>query len=85
MIKCNEIDKSMYVVEALPTYKENSIADSVLGYIPKPGEQFEVTKERLDVLLGKNERELVFVKVIAEPKKEEVKPKKSVKKKKTTK
>ena len=82
MIKCNEIGGNMYLVEALDTYKEHSIADNTLGRIPAPGEQFEVSKERLDVLLGKNTHNLVFVKVIKEPK-EAPKGKKSVKKKRT--
>ena len=82
MIKCNELAGNMYLVEALDTYKTHNIQDNTLGRIPKAGERFEVTKDRLDVLLGKNAHNLVFVKVIEEPKKEE-KPKKTIKKKKT--
>ena len=84
MIKCNEIGGNMYLVEALDTYKENNIQDNVLGRIPAPGERFEVSKERLDILLGKNKHNLVFVKQVEEPKKEEPKKeKKPIKKKKT--
>ena len=84
MIKCNEIGGNMYLVEALDTYKENNIADNVLGRIPMPGEQFEVSKERLEVLLGKNGHNLTFVKIIKEPEEEPiVEKKKPIKKKKT--
>lgn len=66
-----------YKVEALPTYEDNNVTDIELGYIPKAGETFIVSKERLDVLLGENEGNGVYVKVI-----EEIKP---VEKKTTTK
>ena len=83
-IECNNIGGSMYLVEALDTYKEKNIPDKVLERIPEPGETFEVSKERLDVLLGKNNYNLVFVKLLKEPEKEtEVKPKRTKKKKKT--
>ena len=82
-IECNNIGGSMYLVEALDTYKEKNIPDKVLERIPEPGERFEVPKERLDILLGKNSYNLVFVKLIEEPKVEEPKPKRTIKKKKT--
>lgn len=82
MIKCEAIGEKEYLVEALDTYKEHSIADNVLGFVPNPGFQFKVTKERLEVLLGKNGHGLTFVKVIEEPKEEKVE-KKPVKKKRT--
>lgn len=62
--------KMRYLVEALPVYKEKNITDSGLGRVPEEGEQFEVTKERLDVLLGDNTHNTVFVKVIEEIKEE---------------
>lgn len=62
--------KKIYEVEALDTYEKNNISDCQLGRIPKAGERFKVNKERLDVLLGGNERDLVFIKVIKEIKKE---------------
>lgn len=69
--------KMKYKVEALDTYEKNNITDTELSkekkvdrYVPKAGETFIVSKERLDVLLGDNTKELVFVKVI-----EEIKPK----------
>lgn len=59
----------MIKVEALKTYEENSISDNELNRIPKEGEQFEVSKERLEVLLGNNSYGKVFVKVAEEKKK----------------
>ena len=78
-------DKIMKVkVEALDTYTNFNITDSELGRVPKAGEQFEVTKERLNILLGNNASGRVFVKVV-EPVKEikkAVLPKKETKRKK---
>ena len=86
-IECNKIGGNMYLVEALDTYKLRNIPDKVLERIPEPGEQFEVTEERLTVLLGANPYNVAFVKLIKEPIKEEIKeepkPKKTIKKKKT--
>ena len=66
-------DKIMKVkVEALDTYEKFNITDSGLGRIPRAGEQFEVTKERLNVLLGNNDSGRVYVKIV-EPVKEEKK------------
>ena len=65
-----EEDKKMKVrVEALDTYEKYNVTDNVLGRVPKAGEQFEVTQERLYILLGDNENNRVYVKVI-EPVKE---------------
>jgi len=78
-------DKIMKVkVEALNTYELYNITDAQLGRIPKEGEQFEITKERLNVLLGNNPSGKVFVKIV-EPVKEvkkAIKPKKETKRKK---
>ena len=64
-----EEEKNMkYLVEALPTYEENNTSDCELGYVPKAGEQFEVSSERLEVLLGENDKKLIYVKVIGEVK-----------------
>lgn len=66
-------DKIMKVkVEALDTYEMFNVTDSGLGRVPKAGEQFEVTKERLNVLLGNNAGGRVYVKII-EPAKDEKK------------
>jgi len=58
--------KMKYKVEALKTYEEYEITDKELGRIPKEGETFIVTKDRLDVLLGENDDNRVYVKVIEE-------------------
>lgn len=59
----------MIKVEALKTYEENSISDNELNRIPKEGETWKVSKERLDVLLGNNSYGKAFVKVVEEEKK----------------
>ena len=78
-------DKFMKIkVEALDTYEKFNISDSELKRVPKAGEQFEITKERLNVLMGNNSMNKVFVKIV-EPVKEEKKaimPKKETKRKK---
>lgn len=51
-------------VEALDTYEKFNITDAELGRVPKAGEQFEVTKERLNILMGNNASGRIFVKVI---------------------
>lgn len=52
------------LVEALDTYEKENIRDSQLCRIPKKGEQFEVTDKRLKVLLGDNDYQLVFAKLV---------------------
>lgn len=86
-LKRKEEEIMKYKVEALDTYQKLNLDDAELGYKPKPGFQWEITKERLDVLLGDNSKQAVFVKVIEEPKEEvkeetpkEEKPKKKTKK-----
>ncbi len=64
-----------YKVEALSSYEDNNVTDIQLGYVPKAGETFIVDKDRLDVLLGENNDNMVYVKVV-----EEIKPKKGGKK-----
>lgn len=51
-------------VEALDTYKKYNIKDSELRRIPKVGERFTVSDKRARVLLGQNDYNLVFVKVV---------------------
>lgn len=71
-------------VEALDTYERFNVTDKELGRIPKAGEQFEVTNERLNVLMGNNDGGRIYVKII-EPAKEIKKailPKKDIKRKK---
>lgn len=71
----------MIKVEALKTYEENSISDNELNRIPKEGETWKVSKERLDVLLGNNSYGKVFVKVVEENKEEKKTTKKTTQKK----
>ena len=53
-----------YEVEALDTYERLNISDNELKRIPKAGEKWEVSKERLDVLLGNNNYKEIFVKLV---------------------
>ena len=58
-------DKYMKVkVEALDTYKKLNVIDTELGRVPEEGEQFEVSKERFNVLSGNNELGKAFVKLV---------------------
>lgn len=84
--KYKEELKMRYLVEALNTYEEGNIVDNELLRIPKEGEKWEVSRERLDVLLGENALGKVFVKVVEETKpKEEIKEEEKKTTKKTTK
>lgn len=58
----------MIKVKALDTYEKNNISDKDLGRIPKAGEEFEVSAERLEVLKGNNEYKKAFVKEVKETK-----------------
>lgn len=77
-------DKVMKVeVEALDTYEKFNVTDSELKRVPKAGERFNITKERLNILLGNNANGRVYVKIV-EPVKEDKKailPKKETKRK----
>ena len=55
-----------YLVEALDNYKRRNLKDAILNKVPEEGEQFEVSKERLDILLGDNNYNEAFVKVVKE-------------------
>ena len=55
---------SKYLVEALKTYQDRNFKDAELGIIPSPGSKWTVTKERLDLLLGENENQEAYVKLI---------------------
>ena len=58
----------MAKVIALDTFLKNNIKAKELDRIPEEGEVFEVSEERLQVLLGDNSYNKVFVKVVEEPK-----------------
>lgn len=62
---------SKYVVEALNTYQQRNFKDAQLGFIPSPGSRWTVTKERLDLLLGENENQESYVKLIKQIPKEQ--------------
>ena len=63
---------SKYLVEALRTYQDKNLKDIQLGIISSPGSRWTVAKDRLDLLLGENEHEEVYVKLIKRiPSKEE--------------
>ncbi len=53
-----------YIVEALKTYQDRNFKDAQLGIIPSPGSRWTVTKDRLDLLLGENENQEAYVKLI---------------------
>ena len=71
-------------VEALDTYEKFNVIDNELKRVPKVGEQFIVTKERLNILLGENDNNRVYVKIIGpvEEVKKAVLPKEETKRKK---
>ncbi len=58
--------KKRYLVQATSAYKELNLKDANLGYIPKKGETWVVTKERLDYLLGVNPLNKRFVNLVKE-------------------
>lgn len=55
---------SIYTVEALSAYQNNKLVDAELGHIPEPGEVWDVSKERFDLLTGENKRGIQFVKLV---------------------
>lgn len=55
---------SIYTVEALSAYQNNKLVDAELGRIPEPGEVWDVSKERFDLLAGENKRGIQFVKLV---------------------
>lgn len=57
----------MIKVRALDTYQILGVKDEVLKRIPKAGEVFEVSEDRLKTLLEENDYNAIFVEVIEEP------------------
>lgn len=55
-----------YLVRANRQWMIDSLIDSDLGYIPKEGEEYIVTEERLEVLLGNNPYKNKYVDVVKE-------------------
>lgn len=66
-----EEKETLYTVEALRVYQEKSIKDSELNRIPQRGEQWETSKERLDILLGDNRYKQPMVKLVGTRKRNE--------------
>lgn len=58
-------------VKATDEYVKRNVRDEELNKIPKKGEVFEVSKERYEILSGKNPFNTKFVELVEE-KKEEV-------------
>lgn len=78
----------LHKVVALGTYEEMKLVDKELGFRPKEGFEFEVSDERLDLLLGNNIYHVPFVRLadkveeVVEEQPIEEKPKKRGRKKK---
>lgn len=53
-------------VRATERYQKRGIVDSILGRIPKAGEEFEVSEERYKVLTKTNSYNEVFVEKVEE-------------------
>ena len=56
--------KIKYEVEALDTFQKYNITDVYLDRVPEEKERWIVDKERCDVLIGNNNENKVFVKLI---------------------
>ena len=59
-----EARNKRYKVQALPFYQEKKLRDGELGRVPKPGEVWDVSYDRLMILLGDNKYQRPFVKVV---------------------
>lgn len=64
--KYKEELKMKYLVEANENWKKYNLTKKEDGKIPEVGEQWEVDKERLNILLGDNKYKVAFVKVVKE-------------------
>lgn len=53
----------LHKVVALGTYEKMKLVDKELGFRPKEGFEFEVSDERLDLLLGNNTYHVPFVRL----------------------
>ena len=56
-------------VKATGEFKRIGVTPKELDFIPEEGKEFEVSKERLDVLRGNNSYKAVFVEEVKEEKK----------------
>lgn len=66
----------LHKVEALDSYVKLNVYDKGIGKVLPKGYQFEVDDARLEILLGKNQFNLPFVKELKEEKKTKKKSKK---------
>jgi hypothetical protein len=57
-------DEKYILVEALNTYNDFNLKDSDLGYIPKEKERWLISERRLEILLGDNDYNKPFVKIV---------------------
>ena len=64
--KYKEEKEKRYLVKARKNYEIDNVMDSVLGFIPKEGYEFEVDSERLETLQGDLSDASCFVDVIKE-------------------
>jgi hypothetical protein len=67
--------KCKYKVRATNLYKERNCTDGELGFVPKPGYEWTVSKVRYDTLSGNNRNHLRYVTLIEKIPPEEEKPK----------
>lgn len=58
----------MIKVRALDTYEKLGIKDEQLNIIPKKGKTFQVTEDRLKILLGDNRHQIAFVEIVEDKK-----------------
>lgn len=63
-------------VKATDKYQKLNLQDNELGRIPKEGEQWEISKERYEVLTKTNKFNAVFVEKVEEAKEVETATKK---------
>lgn len=78
-----EEDEAMeYLVEATNQYEKNNVTDTELGRVPKAGERWKVSKDRMLLLSGDNAMNIEYVKVVEEIEtaQKETKTEKAVKK-----
>lgn len=54
------------LVKATDKYRKLNLKDKELGRIPEQGEQFEISKERYEVLTKTNKFNVVFVEKVEE-------------------
>jgi len=67
-------------VKATNEFKKHNVKPQELENIPEEGKEFDVTKERFEILSGDNRFNVVFVEEVKEqPKKEETKKNKKEK------